>query len=144
MVYMKNGTEKSAKARVEGVNASYKQLSAVCDNIRGMKAEKALDFLKQASIGKQVIRFKKHNKKMAHRKELGGKKGRWPIKASKIVLGVLKNAKANADSKGLLNPFVAHIAANKQRIYARVSPKGRQMMSNYETSFVEIILEDKI
>ena len=144
MAYMKKGSEKSAKARVEGINASYKQLSAVCDNIRGMEAERALDFLMQASLGKQVIRFKKHNKRMAHRKELGGKKGRWPIKASKIVLGVLKNAKANADINGLLNPYVAHVAANKQKIYPRVSPKGRQMMSNYETSFVEIILEDKV
>jgi large subunit ribosomal protein L17e len=81
---------------------------------------------------------------MAHRKELGGKKGRWPIKASKIILEVLKNAKANADSKGLLNPYVAHIAANKQKTYPRVAPKGKSMMANYETSFIEIILEEKI
>ncbi|MCC7552814.1 50S ribosomal protein L22 [Candidatus Micrarchaeota archaeon] len=142
--YMTNGTEKSAKARIEGVNASYKQLSAVCDNVKGMEIEDALNFLESAAIGQQVVRFRKHNKRMAHRKELGGQKGRWPKKASKIVLQVLKNAKANADTKGLLNPFVSHIAANKQKKYPRVAPRGKTMMANYETSFVEVILEEKV
>jgi len=141
---MTNGTEKSAKARIEGVNASYKQLSAVCDNVKGMEIEDALNFLESAAIGQQVVRFRKHNKRMAHRKELGGQKGRWPKKASKIVLQVLKNAKANADTKGLLNPFVSHIAANKQKKYPRVAPRGKTMMANYETSFVEVILEEKV
>jgi len=141
---MINGTEKCAKARVEGVNASYKQLSAVCENVRGMETDNALIFLKQASIGKQVIRFRRHNTRMAHRKELGGSKGRWPKKASKIVFEVLKNAKANADMKGLFNHYISHIAANKQKIYPRMAPRGRSMMANYETSFVEIILEEKV
>lgn len=142
--YMEKGSEKSAKASVEGVNASYKQLSAVCDNVRGMEVENALNFLENAALGNQIIKFKKHNKRMAHRKELGGQKGRWPKKASKIILQVLKNAKANADAKGLLNPFVYHIAANKQKKYQRVAPRGKTMMANYETAFVEIILEEKI
>jgi len=142
--YMKKGSEKSAHARVEGVNASYKQLGAVCDNIRGWELEKALTFLEEAAQGRKVIYFKKHNKKMAHRKEIGGRKGRWPKKASKIILNVLRNAAANADKKGLLNPYVAHIASNKQKIYPRIAPKGRSMMANYETSFVEIILEEKL
>ncbi len=142
--YMVNSSEKSAKARIEGVNASYKQLSAVCENVRGMEIEHALNFLEAAAIGKQVIRFRKNNTKMAHRKELGGRKGRWPKKASKIVLEVLKNAKANADTKGLLTPYVSHIAANKQKIYPRVAPRGKSMMANYETSFVEVVLEEKV
>ncbi len=141
---MIHGSEKCAKARVEGVNASYKQLSAVCENVRGMGTDNALIFLKEASIGKQIIRFRKNNTRMGHRKELGGKKGRWPKKASKIVFELLKNAKANADTKGLLNPYIIHIAANKQKIYPRMAPRGRSMMANYETSFVEIVLEEKV
>ncbi len=140
---IKDAGDKTARARVEDVDVSYKKLAAVCYNVKGMPVDTAMAFLEDVIKKKKAVYFPRWNKKMGHRRELGGKKGRYPIKAAKVVLNLLKNAKANAEAKGLLSPVIWHIAANKQHIYPRISPKGRPMMSNYETAFVEVILKEK-
>ncbi|MEM3431123.1 MAG: 50S ribosomal protein L22 [Candidatus Micrarchaeia archaeon] len=131
-----------AKAQQYNIDASYKDLCAVCDNIRGMSAEDGTKYLNAVLEGFPVL-YRRWNKKLGHRKELGGRKGRYPIKAAKIVLGVLNNAIANATSKGLDQLMIIHASANKQAIYPRLQSKGRQMRSNYETARVEIILAGK-
>ncbi|MEM4272129.1 MAG: 50S ribosomal protein L22 [Candidatus Bilamarchaeaceae archaeon] len=133
-----------AKARVEGVNASYKDLAAVCYNIRKRGAENAVAFLEKASEGKQAIKYPSRNKKMGHRRELGGRKGRWPAKEAGIVLKCLKSAIANAREKGLSEELIVmHASANKKRIYMRYAPKGRRNVSKMETARVEIVLREK-
>ena len=134
--------EKCAYARLEGVNASYKDLSEVCGVIRRKSAEWAVSFLQKAAKGEVPVRYRRHNKKLAHRRELGGKKGRYPQKAAKIVLKVLKSALANGINKGLGEKYVVRSAvANKKHIYPRVAPKGRWARSYLETARVEIVLE---
>lgn len=131
-----------AKAQQYNIDASYKDLCAVCDNIRGMSAEDGTKYLTAVLEGFPV-QYRRWNKKLGHRRELGGKKGRYPVKAAKYVLGVLSNAIANATSKGLDQLIIIHASANKQAIYPRLQSKGRQMRSNYETARVEIILAGK-
>ena len=142
MGYMYEPKGKHGAARREHINCSHKDLCNVCENIRGMLTEDAVPFMESAAAGEIPIRFKTHNKRMAHRRELGGKKGRWPIKASKFVLDVLKNAVANAEAKGLFDTRVAHAAANKQHIYNRLAPRGTMRRNDYETAFIEIVLEE--
>jgi large subunit ribosomal protein L17e len=139
----KKGKEvRTARARVTGVNASYKDLCNVCRNVRGWNTEDALEFLELASIGEKAILFTRHNHGKGHRRELGGKKGGWPVKSAKLVLGVLQNASANAAKLGLGSTKVAHIIANKQDTFPRMSPKGRRIRHDYETAFIEIVLEE--
>jgi len=93
-----------------------------------------------------AVLFSTYNKKMGHRKELGGKKGRYPVKAIGMVKKVLLNAINNAlvlqmDEETLV---VAHIAANKQHIYSRLAPKGKRMKANYETAKLEIALKGEV
>jgi large subunit ribosomal protein L22 len=129
------------KARLEGVDASYKDLVAVCDNIRYLPVEDAIELLEDVIAGKAAIYYRKHNKKMGHRRELGGKKGRYPKKAAKIVLKVLKAAIASAEQKNVKkNLAVLHAAANKKHIYPRLAPKGRRIRSDYVTARVEIVV----
>ncbi len=137
--------ENSAKARVEDVDASFKELVEVCRNIKGMNVDEALNFLDEVIAGKRAVRFYSHNKKMAHRRELGGKKGRYPKKAARIVKQVLFNALSNARQKNMAEDklFVVHAAANKKRTYARLQPKGRRIRHDYETARVEIILIER-
>lgn len=137
--------EFAAKARVEGADASFKDLVEVCGNIRRRKAADALSFLEKAADGKAAVLYRSNNRHLGHRKELGGKKGRYPRKAAKIVLKVLKNALNNAAQKGLLeeNLFVAHACANKKFSYPRLQPKGRRSRHDYATARVEIILVEK-
>lgn len=132
-----------AKARVEGVNASYKDLINVCSNIRGWNAERAVVFLTEAAEGERPIRYYKYSKHRGHLHELGGKKGGWPVKTCRIVLDVLKNAMANAESKGFGPCRIVHVQANKQEIYNRMSPKGRRIRQDLETSFVELVLRER-
>ena len=133
---------KTARARITGVNASYKDLAEVCRSVRGKDTQYALEFLNDAAVKKKAIYFARHATGKGHRKELGGRIGGFPIKSVKIVLEVVKNAVANATKLGLGSAKIIHIIANKQDTYPRMSPKGRRIVHNYETAFVEVVLEE--
>jgi large subunit ribosomal protein L22 len=133
--------ERCAKARLEDVNASYKDLSEVCGVLRKKKAEWALEFLGKASKGEVPVLFRRHNTNLGHRRELGGRKGRYPVKACGMVLKALQSAIANGKQIGLGDPFVIDaISANKKQIFPRMAPKGRTARSYLVTSRVEIVL----
>jgi ribosomal protein uL22 len=138
----KGAAARIAKARVTGVNASYKDLAEVCRSVRRKPTGDAIEFLQLAAEKKRAIRFARHNPGKGHRKELGGKAGGWPVKSAKIVLTVLQNALANANRLGLGTTRVVHILANKQYSYPRLSPKGRRVRHDYETALVEVVLEE--
>jgi ribosomal protein L22 len=140
--YSSNIPDNCACARLEGVNASYKDLAQVCGSIRSKKADWALSFLEKAAEGDVAIHYKGHNKRLGHRKELGGRKGRYPKKAAKIVLKLLKSAISNGKNLGLGEAYTIVAAqANKKNSYPRVAAKGRWARSFLETSRVEIILQ---
>ena len=48
-------------------------------------------------------------------KQFGVTRARWPVKSAEFLLGLLKNAEANADTKGLDtgNLIVKHIQVNQ-------------------------------
>ncbi|VVB57018.1 50S ribosomal protein L22 [uncultured archaeon] len=140
--YQSIPNERTAMARVDGVNASYKDLANVCSNVRGRNAEKALEFLNEAARGDRPIRLYKFNKHRGHVGRIGGVKGGWPVKSCKIVRDVLANAIANAESKGMGACKIAHIQANKKLVYGRMSAKGRRTRQDLETAFVEIVLKE--
>jgi large subunit ribosomal protein L22 len=139
--YQGSDDEVIAKAQLYNIDASYKDMAAVCDNIRGMDSEVALQWLEKAASGDVAVEYRKWNKKLGHRRELGGKKGRYPKKAAKYVLQVLKNAIANGVAKGLGAMRIVHASATKQAIYPRLQSKGRQMRSDYITGRVEVVLK---
>ncbi len=132
-----------AFARVEGVDASTRDLSQVCGRITQKKAEKVVAFLEKAAEGEIPILFAQHNKNLGHRRELGGRQGRYPKKAAAAVLKVVKSAIANARVKGFgeNDLMVVHAAANTKMIYGRLSAKGRKMKQNFSTARIEIVLK---
>ena len=136
------GEKRTARARINGVNASYKDLCEVCRNVRGRDAQWAISFLEQAAEKKRAIYFARHASGMGHRRELGGRKGSWPVKSVRIVLEVLKSAAANAGRAGIADAKIAHIAANKRDTLPRLAPKGKRKRNDYETAFVEVVLEE--
>lgn len=141
--YQSAPNERLARARVDGVNASYKDLCNVCENVRGRRDDAALQFLTEAAEGERAVRYFEHNKHRGHVRELGGKKGGWPVKSCKIVRDVLENAMANASKLGLGPCKIIHIQANKGVVYGRMASKGgKRGRSNLETAFVEIVLRE--
>ncbi|NPA22267.1 MAG: 50S ribosomal protein L22 [Candidatus Micrarchaeota archaeon] len=131
---------KEARARIEGVDASWKDLGAVADLIRYKMAKDAVELLEKAAKDEIFVPYRRHNKKMGHRKH--GVKGRYPMKEAKIMLKLLKSAIANARVKGLDESKlkIVHVAANKKQIFYRIQPKGRPMRHRYVTARAEIIL----
>ncbi|RLG19093.1 50S ribosomal protein L22, partial [Candidatus Micrarchaeota archaeon] len=135
--------EKVARAQAYDIDASYKDLCEVCTDVRGTLAEPALTRLDLIAKGQVAVRYhQRHGKRTGDRRELGGKKGRYPKKAARLVRKVLENALANATALGIQVPYIAHISANKHRTYPRLAPKGRAMRHDYETARIEIILKE--
>jgi large subunit ribosomal protein L22 len=113
-------------SNMKDINASFKDLGAVCASIRYKSVPMALaDLDGVVNEGKAVL-YRKHNKYMGHRHELGGKKGRFPIKCAMIVRKALVNAAANARNKGFMPEmmFVVHSSANKTMIRRTGPSKG--------------------
>jgi len=134
--------ENCASARLEGVNASYKDLAEVCGRIRNKNSAWAVSFLGKAAEGEVPVLYKRHNKNLGHRRELGGRKGRYPEKAARIVLKLLQSAMANGKVLGLGDEYtILAASATKKDIYPRMSPKGRRMRMSLQTSRVEIVLK---
>ncbi len=108
------------------VNASYKDLGAVCDAIRYLRAGTALKFIDRISNMEIPIPYKKHNKHMGARHELHGRKGAYPVKAAKEVRIALKNAIANAANNAMDGEemVIVHACANKTMIMRRYPSKG--------------------
>ena len=67
-------------------------------------------------------------------KQFGVSKARWPKKSAEFLLGLLKNAEANADTKGLdtSNLIVKHIQVNQAPKQRRRTYRahGRVCLSN--------------
>ncbi len=120
------GIEGVVFASLAGVDASYKDLGAVCSAIRHMSAEGAMLFLEEVAHGGRAVRFTRHAKGMGARHELGGMRGRYPKKCATLVRRALANAMANATNKGHVPEmmYVVHACANKTLRIMRLPPKG--------------------
>ena len=145
-----------ARAQLHDLNASYKDLSQVLAAITKKTIKQAEEILQDAIAKKMPIHYRKFAKNLGHRSELGGKKGRYPVKEAKFALQLLKNAIANANSKGLNrdNLYVAAVAAHKQNQLMRyrkywasgiIIGYGKQSFaSKYVTCWAEITLAEKL
>jgi len=113
-----------AKGMVRRVRYSTKKLVAICDAIRYMPINKALDLLDK--IEKKEMPVRVNWKRRAHRSELGGKPGIYPEKGAKIIKKLLQSVIKNAEYKGFNteNLKVLHCSANKEMIIYRGFFKG--------------------
>lgn len=136
---------KTAKALGRSLKISPKHAVEICNKIRGMKVERAQAYLEDVMEMKTAVPFKKHNKKVGHRRGIGGwPTGRYPVKAAKQILDILKNAEANAEYKGLdtENLKIMHISSHKGYVIRGWTPRafGRASPFNTPTTHVQIIL----
>ncbi|EQC33641.1 50S ribosomal protein L22 [Saprolegnia diclina VS20] len=143
---------RSAKSRGSHLRVHFKHCREVCHTIKGLPVGKAKKFLEAVLEKKAAVPFTKFTGgvgRHAQGKTLNapGDKCRWPQKATKIILDLVKNAEANAELKGLDTDklYIAHTQANaaiKQRrrtyrAHGRIGP----YMSN--PAHIELILTEK-
>ncbi|MFW9787082.1 MAG: 50S ribosomal protein L22 [Candidatus Thorarchaeota archaeon] len=139
--------DRTAIASGRNMRVSPKQCREVCNHIKGMMLDKAIDLLELVIEEKAWIPYRRHKKKRGHHPGMK----RWPsgghpVKASEYILKVLKNAEANADAKGLdIDRLrISHAATQRGRTYKAYIERAFGRSSPYfeNTSHVEIVLEE--
>ena len=143
--YTDDDKAKTAKALGRSLKISPKHAVEICNKIRGMKVEKAESYLEDVIEMKTAVPFKRHNKKVGHRRGIGGwPTGRYPVKAAKQILDILRNAEANAEYKGLdtENLKILHISSHKGYVIRGWTPRafGRASPFNTPTTHVQVVL----
>lgn len=138
---------RSSKAMGTEFHISPKHALEICNFIKGMRVEAAEAYLEDVIALKRPIPFKRHNKKIPHRRGLTGwDAGRYPQKAARAVLGVLINAASNAEYKGLdpAEMRISHAVTKKGRTIRGWTPRamGRATPKNTETVSVEMVLTE--
>ena len=136
---------KTAKALGRSLKISPKHAVEICNRIRGKKVEKAEAYLEDVIEMKTAVPFKRHNKKVGHRRGIGGwPTGRYPVKAAKQILDILKNAEANAEYKGLdtENLKIMHISSHRGYVIRGWTPRafGRASPFNTPTTHVQVVI----
>jgi large subunit ribosomal protein L22 len=136
----------TVKASGRQMRVSPKSAREVCAAIRGMNLDQAKEYLTQVTQKKKAVPFRKHNKKIPHRKGLQKiAAGRYPVKAASKILEVLEGAESNAMFKGLDTEKmkVAHAVAYPGMKIKRQIPRAMgRATPRFETlCHIEIVLE---
>lgn len=133
------------KATLREEPISPKAAVELCRELKGKMLEKAKRYLEDVKAKRRSVPYKRYNKKVGHRKDIGGP-GRYPVKAATHFLRLLKNLENNAEFKGL-DPSrlrIIHASALKGRKLVNYIPRafGRAtpMVQNYVT--VEMVAEE--
>ncbi len=139
--------ENQVRASARDLRVSFKEMVELARELRGKSLEDARRVLEDVIALRRPIPFRRYKKGVGHRRQLQGwKAGRYPVKAAKLVMKLLKSAEANAEQKGLDTErlFIRHIAAQQgpklrrffPRAYGRATPKVEQLVH------VEVVLEE--
>jgi large subunit ribosomal protein L22 len=144
--YQPEDETKAAKAMGYEMDISFKHAVEICRAIKGRKVQDAIRYLEDVVAMKRVVPFRKYKKKVAHKSGLEKwYAGRYPQKAAKHVLKILKNLEANAEYKGLEveRLIIVHAQAKKGRVLKRYMPRafGRATPRFKQLTTVEFIAE---
>jgi len=125
-----------AHAVVRDAPMSYKVAVMIGQRIKGMPADKALRFLDDVQTKTQAVPYTKYNDSVGHKPGVGP--GRYPQKAAKAFVSVLKNAVANAEDKGLgKEVFVEYVVPQQGNRNWRPGASGRKKAKR---AHVEIVV----
>lgn len=109
-----------AIGRAEYLPISPKHSVEICKAIKNKPIERARNILHEAIEKKKPIRLHRFNKEVAHSKGKGFGAGRFMVKASERILGVLDNAIANA----------AYLNLDPTKLYVKSAVSNRAVSKN--------------
>lgn len=144
---MESDQDTSARAQALEVNISPKHSMEICREIRGMELQSAKNVLKDVIDLKRPLAFKRHKRKVSHRRGKGFGPGRYPQKAAKAILKLIEDCESNAEYSGLNTDslFIKHIASHRGRVYKGWMPRAHGRATDWDTQTVniEIILVER-
>lgn len=156
-------SSKSARARGSYLRVSFKNTRETAQAINGWKLQRAVRYLQNVQEKKEAVPMRRYagstgrcaqgrSSRFVHQrrgrtrrvghvlipnwsigKQFGVSKARWPVKSAAFLLGLLKNAEANADTKGLdtSNLVVKHIQVNQAPKQRRRTYRAHGRVSTY-------------
>ncbi|MCK4247363.1 MAG: 50S ribosomal protein L22 [Methanomicrobia archaeon] len=137
---------KIAKTFGKNLRISPKHAREICRELREKRLSHAKKYLEEVIEMKRAVPFKRYRKKMGHKKLYKWDTGRYPVKASKRILKLLKEIESNAEYKGLdLDKLrIVHISAYKGLVIPGWIPRayGRATPFNEYTTNIEIVVEE--
>ncbi len=144
--YQPSDETKCAKAMGYEMPISFKHAVEICRFIKGRKISEAKKLLEEVIALKRPIPFKRYKKKVAHKNIDGWYAGRYPQKACKYILKILKNLEANAEYKGLDvdKLVIVHAEAKMGRKIKKYVPRafGRATPWFKQLTTVEFVAEE--
>ncbi len=107
----------------------------VCRAIKGKDVEKAKRILNDAIEIKRPIRYYRYNKDTPHKPGKGFGAGRYPVKVSKYIMGVLENAIANA----------VYLNLDPERLYIKLARSERAISKEKRGRYsnIEIVVAER-
>jgi len=140
---------KSARARGAYLRVSFKNTRETAQAINGWKLARAQAFLQHVLEKKEAVPMRRYaggTGRAAQGKQFGVSRARWPVKSAEFLLGLLKNAEANADTKGLDtgNLIVKHIQVNQAPKQRRRTYRAHGRINPYMSNpcHIELILTE--
>ena len=138
--------ERTSRAMGYELHISPKHAREIAVELRHKGVPQARRILEEVAVQKTAIPMRRFKRDVGHRPG-GIGPGRYPVRAAREVLKVLKDAEGNATYKGLNpdNMIIIHIASKRGRVLRGFTPRayGRFSAKNVETVSVEIILEER-
>ena len=138
--------ERMAKAQARDLRMSPKLSIEVCNAVRGMMVNDAIEYLEEVVSLKRAVPLRRFNDSQGHKRGKGFGPGRYPVKVSKAVIKLLHNVRNNAEQKGL-DPDrlkIIHIKADRGPKLPGYIPRafGRATQFNEQTTHLEVVVEE--
>lgn len=137
---------KIAKAFGKNLRISPKHAVEICRELKEKRLPMAKRYLQEVIEKKRAVPFKRHRRKMGHKKLDKWDTGRYPVKASKRIFDLLGEVESNAEYKGLDTEKlkIIHISAYRGITIPGMIPRayGRATPSNQYTTNIEIAVEE--
>lgn len=131
-------------AKVVGVSLpiSTKFSVEICRLLRNKNLQKAKTMLEDVIEMKKAVPIKRFTGDVGHKSSVNGP-GRYPLKAAKHILSLLKSVESNAQFKGLNTQslVISHICAHKAASQMRY---GRQRGRETKATHVEIMVKEAV
>ncbi|KAJ1499463.1 60S ribosomal protein L17 [Coelomomyces lativittatus] len=143
-------TDKATKACLRNVRVSFKKTRETANTLKGMSLRKAVDYLNAVKNHQRAVPFRRFRRgvgRTAQAKEWKTTQARWPVKSAEILLGMLRNAEANAKNKKLdadklaIRHIVVQRAVKRRRRTYRAHGRINPFQSH--PCHIEMILSEK-
>lgn len=125
---------------------SHKHAREIAHRIRGMRIEKARDYLQRVARLESAVPMKRFKEQVGHKSDPGLMAGRYPQKSAREFLKLLDNLESNAEYKGMdLDRLkIINATTHKGVLVKRFIPRamGRATPKNNVMTHMELVARE--